>query len=76
MPFTPEGRPLHNAPAHPFADDGAGPEQTFKRLLRPQRKTFTQGDKMHTENMVLQDRLAPVLGAIAAIEGFERPCER
>lgn len=64
MPFIPEGRPLRNALAHPFAHNGAGPEKTFTRRRKPQRKTFTLGDKMRTENTVLQDRLPPVLGAV------------
>ena len=64
VPFTLGGRPLRNALAHPFAHDGAGPERTFTRRRKRQRKTFTRGDKMRIENTVLQDRLAPVLGAM------------
>ena len=66
VPFTLGGRPLRNALAHPFAHDGAGPERTFTRRRKRQRKTFTRGDKMRIENTVLQDRLAPVLGADTA----------
>lgn len=46
VPFTLGGRPLRNALAHRFAHDGAGPERTFTRRRKPQRKTFTRGDKI------------------------------
>ena len=62
--ITLNARPLrkHSAPGSHLTVQGL--YTRFARGRRPLRKTSTPDGRMHIENTVLQDRLAPVLGAI------------